>query len=197
MKSFFRVVSFFVFALALPAHAGLILDQSYMSGTSATSAINGQTFTVGVQGVLSKVKIEGNTMRNAYIDIYAVNNDTPVAFGFGSLASVKLEDGTFKDYEIDFSAFNISVEIGDMFAIVVHGDQSAVATGFNDFVPTYAGGELYYWDDWDNKWVYNSTWGGGDMNFQTYVQSVSVPEPSILIIMMLGLIPLIRKINQN
>jgi hypothetical protein len=90
--------------------------------------------------------------------------------------------------EIDVSAANIFIEPGDMFVI---GLQSS---GSNAVIPNFTGALL------DDHYTGGALWldeallfiGTSDLNFVTYVAAgLSVPEPSGLVLLFLGL-PLLR-----
>lgn len=177
------------------ANANLIkLDQSYLSGGGTTSSFAvAQTFTAGITGILDSIVVEANFFKDVSLQIYNVENKIPSAFGIDPLATVSLPDASNSDLvTADVSLFNIQVKTGDMLAFVLFGGNTSIQAGFSDSHETYDGGRAYYWTL--TEWEAITPFGDDtDLNFQSYVKVIEVPEPSSFNLLLLSLFILLAR----
>ena len=186
--------------LTTTTHAEVILDQSYspaappheaVINTQVNSVIWAQTFTVGVNGLLSeldlKIHKEGFPSEPLLVDIRTVSGGVP---SFPDSGANILESWSISPALLGFGLLGadefvrtalpnpIAVTTGDQLAIVLRSDQPAsglspsyrwqgLTTG-----PGYSGGATYLKG--------STAWGihGSDRAFQTFVDVPVVPEPS-------------------
>jgi len=162
-----------------------------------------QTFTVGINGLLSQIDLpifntKGGT-EGVTIDIRSVNGGIPEMDDSLVLGSVFLDvaelstlptPGDVSSWaSVDVSALGIMVDVGDILAYSVR-TESTVGYLYNpEFGDTYSGGMAYRRNN-----AIDTTWGdfGGrtdiDFMFQTYVDTAAVPEPASLLLFGAGLI---------
>jgi len=173
--------------LAMVAHAQAdILDQDNSGpigggSTVATGFVQAQTFTVGMDGVLSRIAAGIKQGGSAVEDITLTLLTTDVGGAPDSiLTSAVLTPGdvgtAFSFVSFDISSANVAVTTGDLLAIQL---SSPAANNFPfsqryDWAqgPSYAGGAAYT----------NGTNGNFDFQFQTYL----IPEPASAVLLFLG-----------
>jgi len=175
-----------------------ILDQSFVPRT--LNRFNGvgpggfiaQTFTVGITGVLTDVDVlvERNGFADLRFDIRSTVNGVPIANEALALASITVPASTipfpvsFLDFDI--SAFNMHISQGDVLAIVLSDN----ARWFADD-DLYPGGAAYSRGSPDSAFAPILPAGFQDVGFQTFVEPISAPEPSALILISTSMIGLI------
>jgi hypothetical protein len=142
-----------------------------------------QTFTAGISGVLNYVEM-GNTnggwMLPDSAPIVQIRDTTAGQPGPTVLGSVTLPNPlphTTWSAPISFLSQNIDLTAGQMYAIeLVPSDPAgSVSVGTRWNPASYAGGAL--WGSNAGVWQVVSSFGGGDMQFRTYVGSGSLPTP--------------------
>lgn len=162
--------------------AAAIPDQSFvpinhLGGLEVTaSQIDAQTFTVGVEGLLTRVDLIGvNHHRcfateNLVVELRATAGGVPTSTILASRvllpASIPTVSGTVT---VDFSATPVAVQVGDVLAIVLRSNAapSGCTYAWDGDVPgTYAGGGSFISFD-------GITWFDTprDMGFRTFVES--------------------------
>jgi len=178
------------------------VGQDYGYGVGGETMM-AQTFTVGLPGQLCHVQI-GNTTGLYWgdasleasppvVEIWSTTTDGSPGSVIGSVPlddPVPLNDWT---PSIDFMPYNIWVQPGDVYSIVVYADDytGAVSVGAIETAPDeegnpthldpYGGGELWAWGIWDDEGLGPETWGRLSltgvyyMQFQTYVLPVPLP----------------------
>ena len=124
------------------------------------------------------------------VDILGTSGGVPdsgTVLGSVSIANASIST-TLQSLFIDFSAFSIAVSAGTRYAIQFFSD--------NDFSGNVNQHSLYYGGNYAAGAAYtnNGTLGapptashGSDFGFQTYVDASSVPEPTSVAIIGLGL----------
>jgi hypothetical protein len=191
------------FGMVAHAHAVLIPDQVFDSPSlvnfglpSTPSTHFQQGVTAGLSGLLSRIDIFFAGTPPVGVGtppgevLFTVNLGAPWQDDANDFDRVLFFDAGQAPgvVEIDVSAANIFIEPGDMFVI---GLQSS---GSNAVIPNFTGALL------DDHYTGGALWldeallfiGTSDLNFVTYVAAgLSVPEPSGLVLLFLGL-PLLR-----
>lgn len=180
-------------SLALvPARAAAtpILDQS--AGADSAKDFGGanitgvaQTFTVGIEGILSRVDLlllrYRSELEPVHIEIRRNLTDLTDA---SLLARVSLDPTVVPPYpgggwlSIDFSPFGLQVTPGEQLALVIRYPIPTLYVWGVTVGDIYAGGHSYFFmnDQWNL--------GGGDQHFRTYV--TPVPEPGVLALLAVG-----------
>lgn len=196
---------------ATPAQATVLLDQSETTGgwvnfLSSSGSI-GQSFTVGVTGILDHIDVHlrktfpaqgPETDYDIQLSLQSLSGGLPDGI---SLATATIDGSTLPDAPatgsafttFDLSAAGISVTAGDMFAFVLTGLGSSSAdwnifSAGTDENP-YAGGAKLSFNG--VNWTATNT----DAVFQTFVNDsvsgpVAVPEPGMAALVGLGLVGL-------
>ncbi len=166
------------------AEATALLDQSYLSGASAAATGDldsrlAQTFTSGLDGILSTVTIGVTILENSSLGIYSTDNGSPVDFSSTALAQVRLSDISVNStVAVDLASFNIPTRKGERLAIVLHGGRVQWRAGLRDFVDGYSGGEAFIPRAIASSWEPLTAFGGGDFHFQTFV--INAPATALL-----------------
>ena len=155
-------------------NTGTAIDM--VDGSSGTDRGRAQTFTVGVNGVLSTIEFLTGTGFSDRLDILSTFEGVP--FGGGPLTPTVLgtvqtgvKQGNWLSYDV--SALNISVTAGDVLAFKIWAG-SAFNSG------AYTGGGAYFFVTLPgvNTWLSS---GDSDLIFRTYVEDGSaapVPLPA-------------------
>jgi hypothetical protein len=188
------------------SRAGGVLDQSNVVSTFNFDAAVvgpqsiGQTFTVGIAGLLSQINLEiyksTNTVTDPTFNIEGTTggapDDTKVLYSTTiPLSSIPTFDtpppGTVPMTSIDVSSANIVVTPGEILALTL----SRVGTPgsppwllWRQGIGGYTGGNSYDSIPPGTPWTVDHSYEGG---FQTFVSSASVPEPSTAILAVIGL----------
>ena len=152
-------------------NAGAAID--LVQGSVGTDSGRAQTFTVGVDGVLSTIEFLAGAGFSDRLDILTTASGVP--FGGGPLTPLVLgtvhtgvTQGNWLSYDV--SALNISVAVGDVLAFKIWA-----ASAFNS--GAYSGGGAYFFVNIPgvNTWLSS---GDSDLIFRTYVEDGSAaPAP--------------------
>jgi hypothetical protein len=179
------------FGFDSPVGGAEVLDQSndtnpsgISDSTSGGYLEQAQTFTVGVDGTLSRIGVQINfpigfgQPGNAILTIYNTSNGVPNAsLGSASLPSSSIPSTGYVYQSFDVSSYAIPVHVGDVLAF---GIKSTIDSYF--FVRrsvdngTYAGGQsIWRQINPDGPWTaYSPT---HDYGFQTYVFAAAAGLP--------------------
>ena len=185
-------------------YASAVLDQFYDPGVLPliTHRVGytdkAQTFTVGTAGILYRIDVDINRWPSDTLDstddllfgLRTTMGGVPINDDSTTLANVTIAASaiptTRSFFSIDVSPFGISVEDGDILAIVLRSDADYLESDYewygNDTrVNTYDSGITYYrspffgttsWTPFTNQ----------DLGFRTYVTVVPEPISSILFV---------------
>jgi hypothetical protein len=198
-----KFFSSFLFPLLFTVRAALAgtLDQQYLPSQNGGLIIEqsqtiGQTFQVGLSGLLNEVDVDiaGHPIappQGLTLEIHPTLSDGSPATSV--LASISIPGSavptSFQFVAFDLSAFGLSVATGESLAIVLRSDAGYQAPGGGidpyawryDTSGGYAPGSGYISSGSSfNKMT------GVDLGFKTYVDTTSVPEPSITTTFFLG-----------
>lgn len=195
---------------AAPANASVILDQSspatgFVFGLGHDD-LEGQTFTVGTAGTLDSIAVHLRKRfpaqgavpdYNILLTLQGVSGGLPDGNILASaivppslLPDAPATDSAYVSF--DLSGFNISVDVGDVFAFVLSGDGTGTSGGYNVFVSgdgndIYAGGTTV--EETSGGWITRNS----DLAFQTFVNTAGggepspVPEPGAIALLGLGI----------
>jgi hypothetical protein len=170
--------------VATPLHATPILDQSFTSGGSSSlgNAIGeccdfaAQTFTPGLSGLLTEVRVDIIGTGQLHIDVESVSAGVPNGVVLGS-ATLGTGNSSLSDPIIFVQL--IQVVAGMQYAIIASeiGGVGSWGGGTGD---PYSGGELRDLLRGTSTWINEGA--GYDAHFQTYVEVPhgAVPEPGTL-----------------
>jgi hypothetical protein len=206
-RSAANALPIFCFALAAlhvapPVEATPILDQSFDAPSFLNYGFGGdiglaQTFTVGVTGVLTQVDVEIRRdagIPDLLLDIRPTIEGVPVASDADALASFVIPsagvptDAAF--LSTDLSAAQIAVSLGDVLAIVLRapGPGGPLNYSWQGSIspPLYGSGSGFFRGGGSPVWFPASS-GPTDFSFQTFVEPAAVPEPSTLLLFLLGI----------
>jgi hypothetical protein len=184
----FRCCAFWCMALADPASAEPILDQSHEGITAAASCFQGfdcaQSFTVGVSGILVRAEVMLSRQPSPTVDVVDLDlralgpggvpvDAAPIALT-SSVSTNDLSSGP-EWIAFEFGGEGVPVIAGESFALVVRAPFLAFPDGIGWAGSVgsdgYAGGDG--WRKVDAQ-PFEPQPGGFDGNFQTWVE---VPEP--------------------
>jgi hypothetical protein len=167
------------------ARADEVLDQQNDVGMSATadpatpfSQEVGQTFTVGVAGILTRIELQINLMfgsgGSAILTVYNTAGGVPsTSLGTASLSTSLIPSGTFAYQSFDLSTFEIPVSVGEVLAYGVKSSGDAGYALRSTFTTsTYAGGESVWRSLGPPPGAWISFSPTHDNGFRTYVEAV-------------------------
>ena len=194
------IQNFVIISLALIpvfANAAAILDQANDTDINPYNVISGptpyadlgQSFTIGVSGILANIEIYGWNQATAYL---ASREHTLSLFALGSvyvpenaLASITQTATSYSEqwFNFDFSEYNLSVSQGDEYLMLWTSD-GEFRWMYNSF--TYDGGDRFIRNSYYPEGVFIED---RDQIFRSYV--TPVPVPSSLVLFCSGIISLI------
>jgi hypothetical protein len=193
-----------------------LIDQSYIESNDSVGFIGSggsdnleraQTFTVGLTGQLTRVKVAVTRGVETvdlplFVDIREVSSGVPTDPNSGAnvLGTVEVPAATFPVYptpfpgppivpqaliEVDFSSFDIDVTAGEVLAIALRTNHSLDRAYQWDTVQasTYPGGAAFRRFNNGGSWTVQET---NDYRFQTFVNVV--PEPTGLLLIIAGML---------
>jgi hypothetical protein len=187
------------------ANAGGTLDQSNVVSTFSFDAAvvsevsRGQTFTVGLAGVLSEVDVEIYKSTNTIVDptfeivgtTGGVPDDTKLLYKTTiPLSSIPTFDtpppGAFPLTPVDVSSAGIVVTPGEVLAITLARNAPGNPPWllWRQGIGGYPGGSLYDSIPPGAPWTIFTPYEAG---FQTFVSQSVVPEPSAVVLVLIGL----------
>jgi len=169
--------------------AAPILDQSFLGGHGSVSgeAPFAQTFTVGIEGRLSRVDLAVFGHADVTIDIRRTSLGVPLLSDerADQLGRAHVTPRPFPRglVSVDMRPFNIAMMPGDVLAVVLRGDGVHNWLVAHDADATYPGGEAFVREgaDWQTLDELFPTISQADFQFQTFV-----PEPASLSLLGLG-----------
>lgn len=206
-KLFAGIAVAFMLTAVGPANAVPVLDQEYSPDPNVPPVGNasvghnfrggifnmGQTFTVGVTGVLSAIEVrvrkDPAIFENLTLDLRTPDGSLPGLAG-ATLATAVLSPGDIPDsvtsyISFDLSGAGIDVTAGDFLSFVLssptlHSSPASYFISNSGAEGGYDGGEGFWasYQDGNNFEVLN------DLFFRTFVE---VPEPGSLAVLGLGL----------
>lgn len=202
MKNFVFAAAAFA-AVSAPANAAVVLDQNalnapgFYGGFQVTASPSpfgyreaGQTVTVGLTGVLSRIDllIGGDAAYNVRLSIRPVTSGIVNSSNASRLATFDLVSpfwGRSISYavtQVNVSAANLFFTAGDSFAITLEslGGPSGNG-GWASAAAQYPGGTGV------NRTSNSDAWQtSGDLSFATYVNTPAVPEPATWAMLIAG-----------
>jgi len=207
-------VAICVFGLAIrEASAGGTLDQSNVVNTfdfdaAVVSEVSrGQTFTVGLAGVLSQVNLEIYKSTNTIVDptfevvgtTSGAPDDSKVLFQTViPLSAIPTFDtppsGAIPMTSVDVSSADIVVTPGEVLGITLarNAQGSPPWLLWRQGIGGYTGGNSYDSIPPGSPWVVDSPYQGG---FQTFVSTI--PEPSAVILALIGVVSLAMPLRRR
>lgn len=205
-----------VVAMAVPAAAAIVVDQSNMPvpggyaggqvwSNGTTGQQSAQTFTVGVSGYLAQVDVmaAGNQPYSVDLRILPTVAGQPIAADASALASATFTSPTWSTpsgfsysiISVDLSSFNLFLNAGDVIAIALSASPNSpmVFGGWAAGGMSYAGGRSWGRTGPNLNWGNNGGSGSADLHFRTYMSDTPFnngggnPVPEPGIVGLLGL----------
>jgi len=168
------------------------LDQYQDNQSGGTAPLSryklAQTFTSGLTGLLDHLEMGCSSTGSTTWEIRGTTAGAPNDTILGSV--VVSSDMTLGWNVIDFSSEGISMNAGTMYAIVTYfpaGGYEMLRIMFAESGPDpYTAGQYWHDLDYGDGWEVVTTFGGGDLQFRTYVEPSIVPAPGALLLGGLG-----------
>jgi hypothetical protein len=151
--------------------------QDNYNGTTApmSSWKTAQTFTAGITGTLDHLEIGFTSTGPTTWEIWQTAGGAPDGTVLGGVtlpSSMTMGLNT-----IDMAPESIPINAGTMYAIVTYFPAGGYEALHAEFDPdSYTGGQL--WMDFGSGWEVLSAFGGGDLQFRTYVETGIEPDPA-------------------
>ena len=188
-------------AVSRPLMASPVLDQFQLDGTEQNQAIHstrdvGQTFTVGIAGLLASIELSlfesgsGGDLTVEILDMSAGSISTAPILGSVAIpetalgpSPTTLSSGSTTATLIELSSLGIGVDVGDVLAFrltstrILEPPTNIYAIRTAVFSDLYGGGAYFV----------GNTFIEGDAAFKTFVTVTAVPEPTTLLLMAIGL----------
>jgi hypothetical protein len=212
VRTLATTVIFLSYLAAGRAHAGGVLDQSNVVNTFifdaavASEVSRGQTFTVGLAGLLSQVNLEiyqsPNTIGSPTFEILGTTGGVPDNTKVLYTTTIPLSDipifanpppGAFPLTSVDVSSAGIMVTPGEVLALTLSRDVVGVPPWllWRQGIGGYTGGNSYDSIPPGSPWTIDGSYEGG---FQTFVSAV--PEPSAIVLALIGVGCLVRPLRK-
>ena len=179
-----------------------MLDQAneppFAGGGVSSSLYRAQTFTVGIDGILSGFEVYLNSFmdgNSSDFEIWNTVGGLPEPIPGTPLASATLSFDSGPGFQFaDISSFNLSVAVGDVLAIVQIGGSTPGGATWEANSNSYAGGDGYTTISTDPTGPWQLPSFNLDHGFRTYVDNgvAGVPAPGTLALFALGLFGLAR-----
>ncbi len=172
-------------ALAVPT-----LDQyqdNQGGGTAPKSTYKeAQTFTAGLTGLLDSIEMGCSSTGATTWEIRETT--TAGAPSEAVLGSVTVSSDMSMGWNtIDFSSEDIAVNAGTMYAIVTYFPAGGHEFLYVEFDPdSYAAGQYWAHYGYGYDWEVVTSFGGGDLQFRTYVETDIIPAPGAILLGSLG-----------
>jgi len=205
--------------LAAQAHAAVILDQDFATtddpnhstGLGIVTTGLGQSFTVGVTGLLSAVefnvlRLNGATTGDLTFDLRSLTGGVPDASSASALGTSIIANGdigliggspyAWTTVHVDVSGYGINVTAGDELAFILSSPIAQEFTVQTDYLDAYAGGMRWSQNGDGTAFASLAT---ADLAFATYVDdgiapsAVPLPAGLPLIAAAFGLLGLMRR----
>jgi hypothetical protein len=149
-----------------------------------------QTFTAGLSGILDHIEFDAHGDYPATVEIRNTVAGQPADLILGSVFLPAGFDSFHWD-SIDFSSQDIAITSGEMYAIVFANTEPSDTFYLSDGITTardpapYPGGAL--WRGSGSLWSLDTTLGGGDTQFRTYVDTpATIPAPGAMFLVAVG-----------
>ena len=165
------------------------LDQYQNNNTGGTAPLStwkmAQTFTAGITGILDSVEIGCTSTGTTTWEIWETTAGVPSGTVLGSVTVTS--DMSLGWNTIDMTSEGITVNAGTMYAIVNYFSAGGYEDLLIEFDPdSYAAGQLWIDFGSGDGWEVFSVFGGGDLQFRTYVEPSTIPVPGTVLLASFG-----------